>query len=189
MTIINLLAPLFLIIALGAALQRGGMLSEVVVAGVNKLLYWVGLPAAVFHALVAAEAGAAGSGVLLMLMEGATLLNAGLSWLEALWWGVKRSARGTFTQAALRGNLSCIGLPLLLSIPGVPIGQAMLAFAPMLILHNALTVGVLVASQHGTGRGMWKPIITEIGQNPIILASVAGVAVNLAGWGPPVAVM
>lgn len=189
MDVVNLLAPIFLIIALGAGLQRGGLLPTEVVAGINRLLYWVGLPSAVFHSLVVARGGAEGFGVLLGVMAAATLLNAALAWLEAPALGVAATARGTYTQAAFRGNLSFIALPLLLSVPGVPVGRTMLAFAPMLILHNALTVVVLLVSQHKSGGRMWRTVIFEIGRNPIIVASLAGVTAHVVGWVPPQAAL
>lgn len=184
-----MLAPLFLIIALGAVLQRVGMLPVDAVGVINRLLFRVGLPAAVFHALVSAQKSTEGFGLLLIVMAGATLINLAWSWWEAPWLGVAPGSRGTFVQAAFRGNLSFIGLPLLLTVPGVPLGQTMLAFAPMLILHNAATVIVLLASQPTSGEAMLKRVLTGIVSNPIIVASVAGVVANAAGWTPPVAVM
>lgn len=189
MTVINLLAPIFLIIALGAVLFRGGMLSSEVVAGINKLLFWIGLPAAVFYALVSAEAGAEGAGTLLMVMLGVTALVAAIAWWGAPLLGVKPLARGTFMQGAFRSNLSFIALPLLLTVPGVPIGRAMLTFAPMLVLNNAVTVWGLLASQHQSDAGMWRRIGRGVVRNPIIIASVAGLVAQLLGWAPPVALM
>ncbi|WP_221031304.1 AEC family transporter [Actomonas aquatica] len=189
MAVLNLLAPIFLIIALGAALQRGGMLAGPVVAGINKLLFWVGLPAAVFSALVTGAGGNEGAGALLLAMLGGTALTAVLAWWGGPLLGVQARARGTFTQGAFRSNLSFIALPLLLSVPGVPIGQAMLTFAPMLLLNNAVAVWVLLASQDEVGGRMWRRIGLGVVRNPIILASVTGLAARLAGWTPPVALL
>jgi predicted permease len=138
--IVNLLAPIFLLIALGAVVQRVGLLEEGVVSGLNKLLYWVGLPAAVFHSLaVAPQSEASAVGIAGTMVVGTLIMVAG-SWWWARGLGVLGTARGTFTQAAFRGNLSFIGLPLLLTVPGVPTGPAVLALAPMLVLYNALAV-------------------------------------------------
>ena len=187
-TVINLLAPIFLVIALGAGLQRGGLMKADLVAGVNQLLYWVGLPAAVFHTLVQVQSSADGFGDLLLAMAGATLLNAGLSWGAAPLVGIKARSRGTYVQAAFRGNLSFIALPLLLTVPGVPLGRTMLAFAPMLILHNALTVVVLAISQSSGSGQVTSKALKAIFKNPIILASLGGVLFSQAGWGLPVAI-
>ena len=189
MAVINLLAPIFLIIALGAALQRGGMLPGEVVSGINKLLFWVGLPAAVFNALVTATSGSEGAGVLLLVILVATALTAALAWWGGPWLGVKPAARGTFTQGAFRSNLSFIALPLLLSVPGVPVGRIMLTFAPMLLLNNALAVGVLLASQRESQANMWRRILGGVIKNPIIIASLAGLLARAIGWTPPVAVL
>ena len=105
MAVINLLAPLFLIIALGALLQRGGMLGVTVVEGINRLLYWVGLPAAVFHALVSSQSSGQGAGTLLVVMVVATSITAALAWWGGPLLGVKPHARGTFTQGAFKGPI------------------------------------------------------------------------------------
>ena len=189
MTVLNLLAPIFLIIGLGAWLQRLGMMTTELVSGVNRLLYWVGLPAAVFYALASAEATSDRFSALFGVMAAATVVNGVLSWMEAPWLGVAQVNRGTFVQAATRGNLSFVALPLLLSVPGVPIGPALLAFAPILILHNGGTVLVLLASQANWGWKMMGPVAKGFVTNPIILAAIAGAVVHGVGWMPPEAAL
>src|SRR5690606_31865381 len=44
-TVLELLGPIFLLVALGAALQRGGFFRVGVVPGLNRICYWVALPA------------------------------------------------------------------------------------------------------------------------------------------------
>lgn len=186
-TVFNLLAPIFLVIGLGSVLQKGGMLTRDLVSGMTKLLYWVGIPAAVFHAMVTADLRGGGIGPLMLALVGTTLFNAILSWFLAPYFGVPSRSRGTYVQAAFRGNLSFIGLPLLLTVPGIPLGNAMLAFAPMVILHNAVTVVFLALSQEGASRRFGWSMVVEIIRNPIILAAAAGLAYSLTGGGLPVA--
>lgn len=185
-TVFNLLAPIFLVIGLGAVLQKGGMLTRELVGGMTRLLYWVGLPAALFNAMVSADLRGGGIGPLLLALAGTTLLNALLSWVEAPHLGVSARSRGTFVQAAFRGNLSFVGLPLLLTVPGIPLGKAMLVFAPMVILHNALTVVVLAGSQEGANRRLGWSMVREIGRNPILISAAAGLIYGLLGGGLPV---
>lgn len=186
--VLNLLAPIFVIIALGAVLQRGGMMPEAMIAGVNRLLYWVGLPAAVFHSLVNAEQVDGATGALVGVLLAGTVVSVLVSWGLSLLGGVEPANRGTFVQAAFRGNLSFVGLPLLLSVPGIPRAPAVLALAPALILYNAVSVFALLASRHETGGlRMWGPIGRQILRNPIILAAAVGAALHGAGWELPVA--
>ena len=54
MYVINTLAPVFLVIALGALLRRSGLLSADLVGGITRLAYWVGLPALLFYKIATA---------------------------------------------------------------------------------------------------------------------------------------
>lgn len=188
MSILDLLAPLFVLIALGALLHRLGMMPVEIITGLNRLLYWVGLPVVVFHSLATAERETGEIGPLLVVLLSATAISVLLAWGWSVALRVPGPARGTFVQAAYRGNLSFIGLPLLLSVPGVPQAPAVLSMAPMLIVYNAVAVAVLLASQHKGGTKAWRSIGVEIVRNPIILASVAGALWHHAGWGLPSAV-
>ena len=44
MHVLNTLAPVFLIIALGATLRKTGFLNDTFIAGMNRFAYFVGLP-------------------------------------------------------------------------------------------------------------------------------------------------
>lgn len=181
-TVFNLLGPIFLLIALGAALQKGGLIGTEVIAGINRLLYWVGLPAAVFHSLATAgRVGSEAGGIVAVLGLGTlavVVLVLGLSRLL----GVPPGDRGTFLQAGFRGNLSFVALPLLLTVPGVPQAAAILALAPILVMYNAIAVTALLVSRPQPGRRVSWAVVTGIGRNPIILASLAGWGWHEAGW-------
>ena len=188
MSILDLLAPLFVMIALGALLHRIGMMPTEIITGLNRLLYWVGLPVVVFHSLATAERQTGEIGPLLLVLLSATALSILVSWGWSLLLRVPGPGRGTFVQAAYRGNLAFIGLPLLLSVPGVPQAPAVLSMAPMLIVYNAVAVTVLLASQRQAGANAWRSVGVEIVRNPIILASVAGALWHNAGWSLPSAI-
>ncbi len=181
MVIVDLLAPLFLLIVLGAVLHRVGLLPAEVIGPLNRLLYWVGLPVVVFHSLAVAEPVAGQVGPLLGLLLLATAVSIGLAWGWSLLLRVPPRGRGTFVQAAFRGNLSYIGLPLLLSVPGLPRAAAVLSMAPMLIVYNAVSVAWLLASR-GDRQSGGRVVLREIARNPIILASLAGAAWHYLGW-------
>ncbi len=181
--------PVFLLIALGAALQRGGFFSTGVVTGLNRLSYWVALPALIFSGLAdAGDVVADGrTGYLLTVLLGTTLLVALAGWITAGLIGVPWAGRGTFTQAFFRGNLAFVGLPILLHMPGVPTASVMLMLAPMMLFYNLLAITVLVASREGISLGTVRALAAEWVRNPIILASLAGGLCRWQGWTlPPV---
>lgn len=191
--VLELLAPIFLLVALGAALQRGGFFRPGVVPGLNRLCYWVGLPALIVASLARGGEGAGGGwaawgGRGLGAMAGATLAVAVLGWATSGALGLRWAERGTFTQAFFRGNLAFVGLPILLKAPGVDAAAVMLLLAPMMVLYNVLAVGALVASRHGLGFATLRPLAGEWLRNPIIWASAIGGLAYAQGWVLPMAV-
>jgi predicted permease len=186
-TVLELLGPIFLLVALGAGLQRGGFFRAGAVQGLNRLCYWVALPALIVGSLTrggpGAGAGWAGwGGRELLVMAGATLAVAALGWLVASALTLPPAERGTFTQAFFRGNLAFVGLPILLKAPGVDAAGLMLLLAPMMVLYNLLAVAVLVASRHGLRWAAVRPLAGEWLRNPIIWASALGGLAYARGW-------
>lgn len=182
MQILTLLSPILLTILLGVALERGGFFAEGFMAGVNKLTYWVGLPVLVFYSLATAEHGNQQAGPLLLGLVVATTASIGLAWACARLLGVKTSGIGTWMQAAFRGNLTFIGLPILLTLPGIPRTAAILTMAPMLVFYNGASVAMLLASRnHQVGR-MSGLILREVVRNPIVVSSIVGGLFYLVDW-------
>lgn len=196
--VLMILGPIFLLVALGAALQRGGFFGAGVVQGLNQLCYWVALPGLIAGSLARGGPGAGGGfGIweweLLGLLVGATVVVALLGWAIATALRLEWRARGTFTQAFFRGNLAFVGLPILLKFPGLDQTRVLLLLAPMMVLYNALSVAALVASKHGDvaragsagGGGVWRALAREWMRNPILLASVLGGVAYAMGWVMP----
>ena len=48
MIVVNILAPIFLLIGLGLFLRRQGFASEEFFRNLNRLIYWIALPALLF---------------------------------------------------------------------------------------------------------------------------------------------
>ncbi len=179
MDILVILGPIFVTIALGAGLQRAGFFPPEFLSGANKLNYWVGLPVLVFLSLAEAQHGKAELSRLLPAILLASILSIALAWLGARWVGVKPGGQGTWTQAAFRGNLVFVGLPLVLSMPDIPKTAVILSMAPLLLIYNGGSVALLLASRHRGNGEMGRMMVREIVRNPIIIASVIGGSVYL----------
>ena len=54
MHVLDTLAPVFAVIALGAALRRTGFVSDELLRGLNRVVYWVALPALLFGKIATA---------------------------------------------------------------------------------------------------------------------------------------
>lgn len=189
MHIVNVLAPIMLILGLGALLGRRNFLGKGFIAELNKLTFWVALPALIFRASATAGHPVPSTGTMILVIAGATVLMVGVCHACALALRVPTGSAPTFAVAGFVGNLAYIGLPVLVhSLGFVSIGAApqMLASAVvtmtvLTILNNALAVTVLQRTPMGVGR-----MVHHVLLNPIVLAGTVGLAYGMAGWNLPV---
>jgi len=195
MQFLNILAPVFLLIGIGAVLQATNFASPNFLREANRLTYWLGLPALLFSQLAGSFHGIAGARVMLEAMlfstAGVTLLSYGAAWL----WRMPGAAVGTFVQGGFRGNLAFVGLPIIYSLPddqligGVSVrSAAIITVAPMMVVYNVAGVVVLQLSQHKLGWSMLKPFARQLATTPPLLATLAGILFALTGWPLPTVV-
>ncbi|HET7535499.1 MAG TPA: AEC family transporter [Candidatus Didemnitutus sp.] len=196
MLVVAVLAPVFLVIALGAVLQRTGFVSAGFLREANRVTYWLGLPALLFSQLVTSFHEVTPSArVLLWVMFAATGLVIALAYLVAWLCRVPGAALGTFVQGAFRGNLAFVGLPIIFAFPETAVAgglslrsAAVLVVAPAMVLYNTAGVVVLLLSQHRFGPKMAWPFVKQLATTPPLVATLAGIGWALAGWTLPVPV-
>ena len=195
MLILNTLAPVFLLVALGAVLQRTEFVSVNFLREANRLTYWLGLPALLFSQLAGSFQEAAGAKPMLGAMVTATVLTIVTGYLAAWALRVPEAAAGTFVQGAFRGNLAFVGLPIIFTLPDAPLGAgltvrsaAVITVAPMMVFYNVAAVVVLLLSQHPISWKMVRPFLKQLATTPPLLATIAGVSFALMGWKLPASV-
>ena len=195
MHILNILAPVFLLIAIGAALQKTAFVSPNFLKEANRVTYWLGLPALLFTQLAESFHHAAGAGLMLGVMFGATCGLIGAGYVVGLLLRVPGAALGTFVQGGFRGNLAFVGLPIIYSLPDSPLlpgvsirTAAILTVAPMMVFYNTAGVVVLLASQHKLSWRMVLPFLKQLATTPPLLATFAGMGFAVMGWTLPSAV-
>lgn len=185
--ILEILAPLALLIALGSALAHIRFLGADFIADLNKLAFWVALPALIFTS--ANHDGPSGAQLwrLLAVMIVATLLISLVAWLASFVLRLPGTAHGTFVQSAFRGNLAYIGVPVLansfgaMPVPGLarPMTTAVIVMVLTMAFYNILAVVVLQVSQHAQQKVKWQQMARSIGTNPLLLAGLLGLVVPL----------
>lgn len=195
MLILNTLAPVFLLIGIGALLQRSAFVSGNFLREANRVTYWLGLPALLFSQLASSFHGAGGAQLMLGGMLGATLATMAAGWGVARALRVPGAATGTFVQGAFRGNLAFVGLPIIYALPETPLTgglsvrtAAIITVAPMMVFYNVAGVVVLLLSQHTLGWKMVRPFLKQLVTTPPLVATVAGIGFALTGWPLPAAV-
>ena len=174
MTIVFLVLPDFLVIALGWALLHLLNYRAEFFNAAERLVYYVLFPALLFGSIVRAPLG---------LIEASTLISAALILVScgiALAWLAKPLLRpdavshASVAQCAFRFN-TYMGLSLALSLAG-PEGQATMA-----MLVGCTVPIVNIAAVAGLARRQNSGVVIEVLKNPLILATVAGLAFNMLG--------
>lgn len=169
-----LLLPDFLLIALGYALCRWTALGRPVWDGAERLVYYLLFPALLFVAIarqpltLGALASLGGVGLTV------TVCGIVLAHAVGRWPGVDGSAHASGAQVAFRFN-SYIALALAERLGGAA-GVAALAVLIALVVPVCNVAAVWPLARAG-GQSMGRELV----RNPLIAATVAGLAANLVG--------
>jgi hypothetical protein len=177
--ILTIVLPVFLVIGLGMGLKKAGMVDGSFLFQLNRLVYYLALPALLFHKIAVADFSASFNGSLLAGMLVAVFLTAVISYAFAAWRGYPPDIRGSFCQGAFRGNLAYIGLAVVFNAQGESgLAAAGILLGFMVPVFNFLSIVVLLLPYRGDGvenRHGMRFWVRQIGGNPLILASFAGI--------------
>ena len=184
MEVLNTVAPVFILIGIGALLFRH-FLDAAVLKGVNWLTYWVGLPVLLFNSIAGADLVNPAAIRVFLVVLGATLITVISAAIAVRLTGLRRASGGAFLQATFRGNLAFIGIPVVIfaypesSTAGT---LAVLTLAPMMLVYNVISVLVLQRSQTDSrGWEMARTLLSALFANPLIVGSALGAIVAVAG--------
>ncbi|MFG6667805.1 AEC family transporter [Halomonas sp. HNIBRBA4712] len=183
-SIAGALGPLFLLILLGAAIGYRRWPSSEFWLQMEKLIYFLLFPAMLVATLATADVSqvpvARLAGVLLVAIALLTLL---LWWLRA-WLSLQAPAFTSIFQGAIRFNtyVGVAGAGALHGSAGVT--TAAVAVAVMVPVVNILCVASFIKA--GTlGQASLRHSALTLLKNPLILACLAGIFLNLTGIGLP----
>ncbi|MCA0425658.1 MAG: AEC family transporter [Proteobacteria bacterium] len=187
--IITAILPIFVIIAIGFALFRNGILPPEAVRALGAFVLTVALPALVFKSLarhsfaeiinttylLAFGLGTAGT-ALIVFCVGKLLLKRDIT------------ASAIMALGAAAGNSGFVGYPIAAILIGPP---AVVALALSMLVENLLLLPIMLAvAEAGQGAGqppgvIARSIFRSLLRNPLILAIIAGIAASLIGFRLP----
>jgi hypothetical protein len=190
---VQILAPVVLIITMGWVLLRIGFLSSHAVGELNRLTYWVGLPALLLQRIGSAAPDferVGGMLLVLFLATGFTLIAAAVgAWL----WRMPGRSLVTFVHGVYRGNIAFVGLPVIVyAFAGTPESAAyesaaLVAFVPMVILHNLVAVTLMQLPGKQPLMRTLRRVSIGVATNPILIGTLLGVALALSPLSLPLA--
>ena len=183
----NVVLPLFLCILLGYFLRRIRMVDTPSLNTMNKLCFKVFLPIYLFNNIATTNLSAAFNGKLLAVAYLGVLAQFVLLMLLIPWLEKENPRRGVLIQAMFRSNFALFGLPLALSLCGTEkVGPTSILVGLTVPLFNILAVVSLESFR--CGRPSMKKMAKGIVTNPLIIASLLGIAFNLLDFTLPSAV-
>jgi malate permease and related proteins len=176
--ILVIVLPVFLVIVTGTVLKWTRLADAGFLFELNRMVYYLALPSLLFYKISTADFSASFNGALMLGL----LISITAGFVLSYGYGALRayppSIRGTFSQGAFRGNLAYIGLAIVYNA----YGEKGLASAGILLgilipaMNSFAIVALLMPHRNGdrkTGAGFW---VRQIGGNPLIIASFAGIA-------------
>ena len=168
------LAPDFLLIAAGWLLCRFTPLGRGVWDGVERLVYHLLFPVLLFNSVLRSPLQPADTLGLAAAGVGVALAGIALAALLRLWPGADRRLLASGAQTAFRFN-SFIALALAERLAGAQ-GLAWIALVIALCVPLCNVAAVWPLARRG-GHGLAR----ELARNPLIIATLAGLAANVSG--------
>lgn len=179
-------APIWMLTAIGYAVGRSGLLGDRAEAVLGRFVFHVAMPAALFTMVSGARPASFANSSMLAFAAG-TALVCGLGFLAA----GRLFGRGTADRAICGMtsgyvNSANLGIPVAVQV----LGDA--SFVAQIILFQVLLVSpvILTLLDTGTGAGtgarsgravVFRRMLTMPVRNPVIMASLLGVAVSALG--------
>ncbi|MFH1138162.1 MAG: AEC family transporter [Pseudomonadota bacterium] len=181
------IAPIFLVVILGALVKKVGLVNEAFAAPANKLVYYVAIPAMVFSYISRASfkelfhfptlVGTLAPAVAVGLI-GAAVLKFGR---------VPKSSTATWLQAGFHGNIGYVGLAASFYFLGESgLTRAGILAGFLMLLQNFLAVWLLSLVQDpGSSKGKAVFLLKKISFHPVIISAAAGIAFSVVGLALP----
>jgi predicted permease len=175
--IINIVLPVFSVVALGWLLRRWGLIDASFLKQTNRLVYYVCLPLLLFYKIGTADFFANFNGHLIFGSIAAVTITFIVSYLYTVIRNYPNNARGVFSQGAFRGNIAYVGLAITLNAYGeTGLTKAGILMGFLVPFLNLYAIFALLWPHRGDGeqRGasFWA---RQIALNPLILASFLGI--------------
>lgn len=171
---IKAIIPIFLMIGVGILIRKSNILSKDEIAKVNKLVFKVFLPLAMFSNIYSADLEKTINHRVMLFVLIGVFLSYALSYLIVFPLEKDRINRGAMIHAIYRTNFVILGVPLVTQIIGVEhTGLACLLIAIVVPIYNVLAVITLEVFRGG--KPDLKEVLIGIITNPLIIGGIIGI--------------
>ncbi len=170
----EIVAPVFVMVALGGVLRRAGIVDEPFNATASKAVFNAALPAMVFRELSSVSFGEIFNPAMALFVFVAVPLMFVIGWAISVIFCSNGRDQGAFIQGAVRGNFAVVGFAFIRNAFGEQaLGRAALVLAIIMPLYNVLSILALTLPLRRENAYGWKDTMKSIVANPLILALAA----------------
>ena len=183
MNIISTIIPIFAVIILGWFARRKGFIPPDFLAPANRLVYYLAIPAMIFHSISKASLKTQFDSTVLTVTLLAVIAVFAFAWGVGLMRRVERKQLGTFMQCSFHGNLGYIGLAVAYYYLGSEgLVRASIIAGFIMILQNSLAVVALqLHAENMELKKNRREVVLRIMGNPVIVSALAGILYSLTG--------
>jgi malonate transporter and related proteins len=182
---ITALVPVFLLIGFGAVVRRFLVGDRDFWAGVDRLTYFIFLPALLFRSLATADLTGLPVWQGLIVGAWAVLITSLILFALRRAFGLGNAAFTSVVQGAIRNN-TYVAVAAALAIYGDEgLGGVALGVAAFVPIVNVVSIATLSRFGKNAGVGLGR-LVAQIVANPLILAVAFGAAVNGIDRGLPI---
>jgi malonate transporter and related proteins len=188
MQVFLIVAPVFVLIAIGYAASLSGLLSNAAHKGISEFAFSIAMPALLFRTIAVAEVPALEP----LHLWGAYFGSVAITWLLAtvLSAAVLRRSQAdaaSIAMGSVYGNIVMIGIPLSLSAFGdaaaAPMALILSINTPLLWIAGTLHMEWAERKEGTSLARLLASIFVDLARNPLMIAIVAGSLWRLAGLG------
>ncbi len=190
MELLNIVLPIFLVIALGYGLRVGRMITPENDAALSRLVFNVSAPALLLRSTARTPLTEAADLRSLGVLVTTTVVLAGAVYLAARRESPAR--RGVFAQGSHRSNMVFVGLPVVANAYGEEgLAAGAVIIGVMVVLYNLLAVFLLTLphqARSARSLAIWTDAAARSLRNPLILGCAGGMIWSASGLGMPQAI-
>jgi malonate transporter and related proteins len=169
----NIVAPVFLIVALGYLAKRLSIINENFVEVTSKFVFNVSLPVFIFLKIFNLDLSKALEFGQIAYIYSGTIITYLIIWFASFPLIKDGRNRGVFIQGAYRSNYAIVGLAIVSNLLGnSALGKASIILAFVLPLYNVLAVIALTIPLRKERKVNLKSSLIEIILNPLIFAVI-----------------
>ena len=171
----NVVAPVFLLVALGYFVKKINVINENFVDITSKFVFNVSLPALIFINISEIDLSSAIDLNQIIYIYAATIVSFFLIWIISIPFIKEAKNLSVFVQGAYRSNYAIVGLAIISKLLGSSaLGKASIILAFVLPLYNILAVIILTVPFRKERKMNFKGTLLEILFNPLIIGVIVG---------------